>query len=294
LVFYSLLEANGNSSEYKVFNSFPSLIRGNLLKIGDLSRRTRISKETIHYYIREGLLPKPRKLGRNAADYNESFVERLRLIKELQDRYYLPLAVIKNILKNQKKSSEGQSFLSLRREYFRPIDQLLPTEISGEGAFCKATGLGQHWLIKMEKWGIISPEFRNGQKVYSQDDITIGKLAVEMDKIGIGVRNGFNPEALKHYRDMFREIVVTSHKYYLEGALGKIPPDDFSKRILQGREIMSVFFYHLYRKLSREEYKRILIVMEAEAEEAEEGGGDFERSRPGVNEKNFLSETTLG
>lgn len=38
------------------------------MKIGDLAQRTRITKETIHYYIREGLLPKPRKLGRNSAD----------------------------------------------------------------------------------------------------------------------------------------------------------------------------------------------------------------------------------
>jgi hypothetical protein len=93
-----------------------------------------------------------------------------------------------------------------------------------------------------------------------------------MDKIGIGVKNGFNPEALKHYRDLFREIVVMSHKYYMEGALGKIPPEEFSKRMLQGREVLSVFFYHLYRKLSREEYKRILSHMEDEVVTEPEGG----------------------
>jgi hypothetical protein len=122
----------------------------------------------------------------------------------------------------------------------------------------------------MEEWGIIRPEFRNGEKVYSQDDITLGKLVVEMDEIGIGVRDGFDAEALKHYRDMFREIVVISHKYYIEATLGKLPPDEFSKRIIQGREIMSTFFYHLYRKLSREEYNRILAMIESQAQGPEE------------------------
>lgn len=248
------------------------------MKIRDLVQRTRVSKETVHYYIREGLLPKPRKRGRNIAEYDDSYVERIRLIKELQDRYFLPLAVIKNILKNQEKSSEGQSFLNLRREYFRPVDQFLPSEISGEEPFLKATGLGKKWLGKMEEWKIITPEVRNGQKVYAQDDITIGRLIVEMDNIGLGGREGFDPEALKHFRDKFREIVVMSHKYFIEAALGKLSPEEFSKRTVQGREIMSVFFYHLYRKLSREEYRRILALLESGAKGSDEGdldSGDY-------------------
>jgi hypothetical protein len=95
-----------------------------------------------------------------------------------------------------------------------------------------------------------------------------------MDKIGIGVRDGFDPEALKHYRDKFREIVVMSHKYYIEAALGKLSPEEFSKRIIQGREIMSVFFYHLYRKLAREIYRRILALLESGAKGPEEGQVD--------------------
>jgi hypothetical protein len=72
--------------------------------------------------------------------------------------------VITNILKNQKKSSEWQSFLNLPREYFRPADQFLPNKIPGEELFLKATGLARKWLVKMEGWKIITPEVRNGQK----------------------------------------------------------------------------------------------------------------------------------
>ena len=189
------------------------------MKIRDLIKHTRVSKETIHYYIREGLLPKPRKQGRNVAEYNESYVERIRLIKELQDRYFFPLGVIKNILKNQRKSPEVQSFLNLRKEYFRPVDQFLPNEIAGDEPFRNETGLGRKWLAKMEEWKIINPEVRDGLKVYSQDDITLGKLIVKMDNIGLGPKDGFDPEALKHYLDKFQEITMMSQKYYIETAL---------------------------------------------------------------------------
>jgi len=248
------------------------------LKIRDLVQHTGVSKETVHFYIREGLLPKPLKRGRNIAEYDDHYVERIRFIKELQDRHFLPLAVIKNILKKQRKSSEWQSLLNLRKEYFRPIDQFLPNEIEGEEPFLKATGLGKKWLVKMEEWEIITPEVRNGQKVYSQDDITLGKLVVEMDSIGLGAVEGFDPEALKRYRDKFREIVISSHKHYIEVALGKLIPEEFSKRVVRGREIMSIFFYHLYRKLSREEYRKILALLESGKKETENGDfdmGDF-------------------
>jgi DNA-binding transcriptional MerR regulator len=239
------------------------------LKIKELVERTKVSKETIHYYIREGLLPKPRKLGRNIADYDERYIDRLVLIRELQDDYFLPLSLIKNILKFQKKSPEGNTYLNLNRNYFRPVDRLLPSEIAGEPEFREATGIGKKWLDKMEEWKIITPEVRAGQKVYSQDDITIGKLIVEMDEKGLGPKDGFDPEALRHYREIFRPIVVMSHKYFIQASLGKLSPEEYSQKEIQGREIMSTFFYHLYRKLSREELRRILSLMAAEADNEE-------------------------
>jgi len=244
------------------------------LKIRDLVKHTGVSKETVHYYIREGLLPKPRKRGRNTAEYDDSYVERIRFIRELQDHYFLPLAVIKNILKKQKKSSEWQSLLGLRSEYFKPVDQFLPNEITGEELFRSETGLGSKWLAKMEEWRIINPEVRDGLKVYSQDDITLGKLIIKMDSIGLGPKDGFHPEALKHYLDKFQEVAVMSQKYYIETALGKLSPEEFTKRISQGREIMSLFFYHLYRKLSRERYKSILALLESRTNGSKEEGPD--------------------
>ncbi len=249
------------------------------MKIRDLVRRTGVSKETVHYYIREGLLPRPRKRGRNIADYDERFVERIRLVKELQDNHFLPLSIIKSIIKFQKKSPEyGENLLRLSSDHFRPVDRLLPTEIIGEEEFRKTTGMGEKWLTKMEEWKIITPVVRNEEKTYSQDDITLARLVLEMEKIGLGPRDGFDPEALKHYRDLFHEIVAMSYSYFQEATLDKLDPEEYSRRMLQGREIMSTFFYHLYRKLSREEYIEMLKIIQAQAPAPEEGK---EKRKPG-------------
>ncbi len=68
------------------------------MRIGELADRTGISRETIHFYLREGLLPRPRKAGRNMAFYEDAHVERLLLIKRLQNEKFLPLARIKDLL----------------------------------------------------------------------------------------------------------------------------------------------------------------------------------------------------
>jgi len=82
------------------------------MKIGELSKRTGVSKETIHFYIRKGLLRKPRKIGKNVAEYNENYVDQILLIKALRENYFLPLPVIKDLIKKQKKISPSEKSAS--------------------------------------------------------------------------------------------------------------------------------------------------------------------------------------
>ena len=64
---------------------------------------------------------------------------------------------------------------------------------------------------------------------------------------------------------MFREIVVSAHMNYLQTNLDKFTPEENVERGVRGRELMGVFFYHLYRKLIREERARFSELMEEKA-----------------------------
>jgi len=223
------------------------------MKISELSRRTNVPKETIHYYVREGFIPRPRKKGKNVSDYDETFIERILLIKQIQDHFFLPLSLIKKIIKQRNKFPELKSLLDLRTGYFSPLDQFLQKEVVGEEALAKATGMAKKWIKKFEGWGVISSVMREGKKIYSQDDVIIGKLLVDLDRAGFGPKDGIDPESARRYTDVFRQVVKMAHGSFMNTDLDKFTAKENLERGIRGRELMGVFFYHLYRKLVREE-----------------------------------------
>lgn len=68
------------------------------MRMAELAARSGVPRETIHFYLREGLLPRPRKAGRTVAYYDEGHLERLRLVRRLREEKYLPIAVIRRLL----------------------------------------------------------------------------------------------------------------------------------------------------------------------------------------------------
>ena len=229
------------------------------MKIGELVKRTGVPKETIHFYIREGLLRKPRKSGVNSAEYNERYIDQIQLIKDLRDNYYLPIPEIKKVVKNFKKQSPSDQAISqFHSRFFRPADRLSAKDITGRDAFRQATGLGKKWLAKAEEWGLITPDTHpNGDPVYSTDDLAIGKLMVDMDQLGFGPKDGFDPEDLRQIAEFVRTYVVSVSKKYYENNLEKLSSKDYIDRAGQYHEVISLFFYHLYRKHIREATKSL-------------------------------------
>src|SRR5262245_63918660 len=69
-----------------------------MLRMGELARASGVSAATIKHYLREGLLPEPVKTSRNMAYYPADFVDRIKMIKQLQEERYMPLRVIKDLL----------------------------------------------------------------------------------------------------------------------------------------------------------------------------------------------------
>lgn len=74
-------------------------------KISELAEKAGVTKRTIHYYISKGLLLPPEGSGVNSV-YNDEHLERLLLIKKLQEKY-MPLNKIREyILENPKEKVE--------------------------------------------------------------------------------------------------------------------------------------------------------------------------------------------
>ncbi|MFZ2114925.1 MAG: MerR family transcriptional regulator [Solirubrobacteraceae bacterium] len=69
--------------------------------MSELAERSGVSAPTIRHYIREGLLGDGEDIhrtSRNMAYYPPELVERIQLIKRLQEERFMPLRVIKEVL----------------------------------------------------------------------------------------------------------------------------------------------------------------------------------------------------
>lgn len=66
------------------------------MRIGELAARGRVTVRTIRYYIEEGLLPQPRLRGKYG-DFDESYLQRIRLIQQLKEER-LPIPEIRRRL----------------------------------------------------------------------------------------------------------------------------------------------------------------------------------------------------
>src|SRR5437660_2074969 len=77
------------------------------MKISELAEASGVSAGTIKHYLREGLLPEPVKTSRNMAYYPPEFVERIRLIKQLQEERFMPLRLIKSMLEDEPERARA-------------------------------------------------------------------------------------------------------------------------------------------------------------------------------------------
>jgi DNA-binding transcriptional MerR regulator len=66
-----------------------------LIKIGELARRSGVPIATLKHYLREGLIQPARKTGRTMSWYDASVATRVRTIKRLQHDQFLPLDLIR-------------------------------------------------------------------------------------------------------------------------------------------------------------------------------------------------------
>jgi AcrR family transcriptional regulator len=70
-------------------------ISSDWMRISELAKKAGLSRNTIHYYFREGLLPPPLKTGRTMAFYTNSHLDCLGVIRKLREERNLPIAAIR-------------------------------------------------------------------------------------------------------------------------------------------------------------------------------------------------------
>ena len=225
-----------------------------LLRMGQLAEQSGVPAATIKHYLREGLLPAPVKTSRNSAWYSPEYVDRIKLIKRLQEERYLPLDVIGRILENEPDQVEARLELG---------DTLLErsTELAkGKGITRKQAitklDLPEDVLDGFERIGAIEPiKNKNGTR-YNQPDAEFLQAIADFRESGYGEALGFTIyDALiymRHLEALARdEVDVISEKLP-----GKLSADEAADLIERGHAPMRNLLSAMHVKLLIAELRR--------------------------------------
>src|SRR5262245_63878305 len=182
----------------------------------DLERATGVGRETIRFYIREGLLPEPERPGRNVAWYDETFVDRVALVKDLQRKRHLPLRAIKALLGSDEPPSrtEVDALLAIDGTLYRGLGAPAPERVS---QVARRTGLRVREIRRLAEVEAIELVTRQGAQWLEGDAIRFVERWADLRRAGFADELGFGPERLRVYIDFVRWLAREELRMFAQG-----------------------------------------------------------------------------
>jgi len=220
-----------------------------LLKMRELAAASGVSAGTIKHYLREGLLPEPVRTSRNMAYYPPEFVERIRLIKQLQEERFMPLKAIKRVLDGDPQRTRALVELE---------DRILERAAAGEESRVSAAELRRRYdiprevLDRLAELEVVTPS-RSG---YSASDVKIVEAICRFRAGGYDERIGFTVYDTLRYKRALETLVEEEIDVLMDRLPGEMDADSAAKLIEGGVEPLQELIAALHGKLLVAELRR--------------------------------------
>jgi DNA-binding transcriptional MerR regulator len=199
-----------------------------LLRMGELAEASGVPAPTIKHYLREGLLPEPVKTSRNMAYYPPEFVDRIKLIKQLQEERYLPLKAIKEVLDSQERSRTSAT--EVRKRY----------------------GVPKEVLDRLAELEVLTPNSRG----YSPSDVKIIEAISRFRAGGYDEQIGFTVYDTLRYKNALQELARQEVDVVMERLAGEVPPERVVEMLEAGAQPLKDLIAALHTKLMVAELER--------------------------------------
>jgi DNA-binding transcriptional MerR regulator len=220
-----------------------------LLRMGELAEASGVPAPTIKHYLREGLLPEPVKTSRNMAYYPPEFVDRIKLIKRLQEERFMPLKAIKAVL--DEAPERAGAMLELE-------DQILDRALAGERARTSAAevrkryGLPREVLDRLAELEVLTPNSRG----YSPSDVQIIEAIGRFRASGYDEQIGFTVYDTLRYKTAIEELVRQEVEVVMTRLAGEVPPERVVEMLQAGSQPLKDLIAALHTKLMVAELER--------------------------------------
>jgi DNA-binding transcriptional MerR regulator len=223
--------------------------QGDLLRMGELAEASGVPAPTIKHYLREGLLPEPVKTSRNMAYYPSEFVDRIKLIKQLQEERFMPLKAIKSVL--DEDPERARALVELE-------DRILDRALAGERTRTSASevreryGVPKDVLDRLEKLEVLSPNSRG----YSPSDIKIIEAITRFRAGGYDEQIGFTVYDTLRYKTAIEALVREEVEMVIDRLAGEVSPERVVEMLESGAQPLQDLIAALHTKLMVAELER--------------------------------------
>ncbi|MBV8430697.1 MAG: MerR family transcriptional regulator [Solirubrobacterales bacterium] len=224
-----------------------------MLKMSELAERSGVSSATIKHYLREGLLGSEDEVvrtSRNMAYYPPAFVERVRLIKRLQEERFMPLRVIRELIgEDPEKASR---LIELED---RIIERAIADRETGRVSKARVRDtyhVPQNVLDRLEELGVLTPNARG----YDADDVQIIAAISRFRAGGYEQAIGFTVYDTLRYRQALEPLVEEEVRVLLDRLAGKVEVDRAAEIISSGAEPLRELIGAMHSKLLLTELRR--------------------------------------
>ncbi len=223
-----------------------------LLKISELAERSGVPVATIRHYLREGLLPEPVKTSRNMAYYPPEFVDRIGLIKQLQEERFMPLRVIRELLDRDDAEPERL------RAMIELEDRILERALVGERERVDSQEVRDRYelpaevLERLAKLEILTPD----DDGYSPSDVRIIEAITRFRAGGYDERLGFTVYDTLRYKQALAPLVADEVDVLTQRLAGDLDPDRALEIVEAGLGPLNELIAALHTKLLVAELER--------------------------------------
>jgi DNA-binding transcriptional MerR regulator len=213
------------------------------LKMSELAERSGVSAGTIKHYLREGLLPEPVRTSRNMAYYPETFVERIRLIKRLQEERFMPLKAIRGVLEDDP--DRAKALVELEDRILERATEAREAGRESAAATSRTYDIPRNVLDRLAELGVLSPTARG----YDADDQKIVAAISRFRAGGYDEAIGFTVYDTVRYREALEPLVAEEVRVLLDRLTGQVEVERALEIIASGAEPLRELIGAMHSKL---------------------------------------------
>jgi DNA-binding transcriptional MerR regulator len=221
-----------------------------LLKMSELAERSGVSAGTIKHYLREGLLPEPVKTSRNMAYYPPEFIERIRLIKRLQEQRFMPLRLIKGVI--EEDPDRARAMVELEDRILERAAAASERGRASRAEVRRRYEIPANVLDRLEELRVLTPNSRG----YDDDDVAIIEAISRFRAGGYDEQLGFTVYDTLRYRETLEPLVAEEVRTLLDRLVGEVDADRALEIISAGAEPLRELIGAMHSKLLLAELHR--------------------------------------